>query len=90
MIEENQGLTRREVLQRGAVVGGTLLWTAPAIQTIGMRAALADTPSICSQQWADSVDSWTQLLRTDGSPVPASRSNKNNALGPPAAPGEPR
>lgn len=82
MIEENQGLTRREVLKRGAVVGGTLLWAAPAIQTIGMSAALADTPSICSEQWADSVDSFSQGLRSDGSAVPAARSNPNSALGP--------
>lgn len=28
------GLTRRDLLRRGAVVGGTLLWAAPAVQSI--------------------------------------------------------
>jgi hypothetical protein len=30
----NLGLTRRDLLRRGAVVGGTLLWAAPAVQSI--------------------------------------------------------
>jgi hypothetical protein len=29
-----RGLTRRDVLRRGAVAGGTLLWAAPVIQSI--------------------------------------------------------
>jgi hypothetical protein len=28
------GLTRRDLLRRGAVVGGTLLWAAPVVQSI--------------------------------------------------------
>lgn len=28
------GVTRRDLLKRGAVVGGTLLWVAPVIQSI--------------------------------------------------------
>lgn len=28
------GVTRRDLLRRGAVVGGTLLWVAPVIQSI--------------------------------------------------------
>lgn len=32
------GLTRRDLLRRGAVVGGTLLWVAPAIQSIAPKA----------------------------------------------------
>lgn len=34
------GISRRDVLRRGAVVGGTLVWAAPAVQSIS-RAALA-------------------------------------------------
>ena len=30
----DEGLTRREVLRRGAIVGGTLLWVTPAIQSL--------------------------------------------------------
>lgn len=36
------GISRRDVLRRGAVVGGTLVWAAPAVQTIS-RSALAQT-----------------------------------------------
>src|SRR3990172_12755469 len=32
------GMTRRDLLRRGAVVGGTLLWVAPAIQTMAPKA----------------------------------------------------
>jgi hypothetical protein len=36
------GLSRRDLLRRGAVVGGTLLWAAPAVQSI-TRPAFAGT-----------------------------------------------
>lgn len=44
-MDECPGLvTRRDVLKRGAVVGGTVLWVAPLVQTLGMgRAFAADT-----------------------------------------------
>lgn len=32
------GMTRRDLLRRGAVVGGTLLWATPVVQSIGGRA----------------------------------------------------
>ncbi|NND03067.1 MAG: hypothetical protein HKN91_09790 [Acidimicrobiia bacterium] len=38
-------ITRREMLKRGAVVGGTVLWATPVVQTIGMGAAYAQVPS---------------------------------------------
>ncbi len=37
-----QGLTRRELLKRGAVIGGALAWATPAVQLIGMTPALAN------------------------------------------------
>lgn len=43
--QERAGFSRREALRRGAGVGGTLLWVAPAVQSIGMTRALAQTPS---------------------------------------------
>lgn len=36
-----QDVTRRDALKRGAALGGTLLWTVPAVQSFGMNAALA-------------------------------------------------
>lgn len=37
-LEKEFGLTRRDLLRRGAIVGGTLLWAAPAVQTISRPA----------------------------------------------------
>ena len=39
------GVTRREALKRGAVFGGALLWTTPAIQAIGISRAVAQETS---------------------------------------------
>jgi hypothetical protein len=36
-------LTRREAVKRGAVVGGTLLWATPVVQTLTMSSAHAAT-----------------------------------------------
>lgn len=32
--ESRQGITRRDALRRGAVVGGALVWTAPVVQSL--------------------------------------------------------
>jgi hypothetical protein len=32
------GMTRRDLIRRGAIVGGTLLWVAPAIQSLAPKA----------------------------------------------------
>ena len=32
------GVTRRDLIRRGAIVGGTLLWVAPAIQSMAPKA----------------------------------------------------
>lgn len=41
-VDTNLGISRRTVLRRGAVVGGSLVWAAPAVQSIS-RTALAQT-----------------------------------------------
>lgn len=33
-LESDLGVSRRDLLRRGAVVGGTLLWAAPVVQSI--------------------------------------------------------
>lgn len=38
-------ITRRELLKRGAVIGGSVLWVTPVVQTVGMSSAFAATPS---------------------------------------------
>jgi hypothetical protein len=35
---EDRGITRRDALRRGAVIGGTLIWAAPAVQTLARPA----------------------------------------------------
>jgi hypothetical protein len=44
-IQKAEGLTRREVLKKGALLGGALAWGTPVVQVIGMRPALAQTTS---------------------------------------------
>jgi hypothetical protein len=39
-LDEN-GISRRQLLRRGAVVGGAMVWTVPAVQTFNMAAARA-------------------------------------------------
>jgi hypothetical protein len=36
------GMSRRDLIRRGAIVGGTLLWVAPAIQSMAPKAFAAD------------------------------------------------
>ena len=42
--EETPGLDRRNVLRRGAVLGGALVWTVPAVQTLSGAAFAAGSP----------------------------------------------
>lgn len=42
--ERPSGITRREALKRGAVIG-TAAWVVPAVQVLRMDAAAADSPS---------------------------------------------
>lgn len=36
--------TRREAIRRAALLGGTMVWAAPTLQQVGMRAAAAVSP----------------------------------------------
>ena len=38
-------MSRRDVLRRGAVVGGALVWTVPVVQAVSMQAAHAESAS---------------------------------------------
>ena len=40
-----RSMTRRQALKRGAVVGGALAWTVPAVQAVSMTSAHADAAS---------------------------------------------
>lgn len=39
------GISRREALKRGAILGGAVVWATPVVQTVGMSRAFASTPS---------------------------------------------
>ena len=43
------GLTRRDLMKRGAIVGGTLLWVAPVVQSITAPSAYAGSIHSCCQ-----------------------------------------
>jgi hypothetical protein len=43
--EVSQGISRRDLLRRGAVLGGAVMWTTPVVQTLGMGRAFAQTAS---------------------------------------------
>jgi hypothetical protein len=49
-LHDESGMTRRDLMRRGAIVGGTLLWVAPAIQSIGSKAyaQVGPSPSVCA------------------------------------------
>lgn len=57
-MESEVGMSRRDLLRRSAVVGGALLWAAPAIQTVGMKAAAAygPSPGLCAACYCYDLD----------------------------------
>lgn len=55
-MREESGLSRRDVLKRGAVLGGSLIWAVPTIQAIGMSAAFAnETSPVCNVYFAAKI-----------------------------------
>jgi len=42
---ELHGITRRDLLRRGAALGGAVVWATPIVQTLGMGRAFASTAS---------------------------------------------
>jgi hypothetical protein len=79
-VGENQsttnGLTRRELLKRGAVLGGALAWATPAVQLIGMTPAMATHVSercICAKfDGSNNTAEWTGIgqFGTEGTCLP--------------------
>lgn len=64
-MSDGDGLSRRELLRRGAIAGGALAWAVPTVQTLGMGRALAAEPSggcvlYCIKYEADE-GRWTSL-----------------------------
>lgn len=46
---ETTGLGRRDLLKRGAVVGGALVWATPVVQSMATPAFAASSPNDCKQ-----------------------------------------
>jgi hypothetical protein len=44
-------ITRRDLLKRGAVLGGAVMWATPVVQVVGMRPALAQEASPGCNVW---------------------------------------
>ncbi len=57
--EVDQGITRRDLLRRGAVLGGAVMWTTPVVQTLGMGRAFAQTASPVGKDISYMVITWT-------------------------------
>ncbi|HJQ91899.1 MAG TPA: hypothetical protein VJ950_09340 [Acidimicrobiia bacterium] len=55
----DQGITRRDLLRRGAVLGGAVIWATPVVQTLGMGRAFAQTASPTGKDISYMVISWT-------------------------------
>ena len=41
----SQGITRRDLLKKGAVLGGVVVWVTPIVQSVGMDRAFAQATS---------------------------------------------
>ena len=42
---KGEGISRRDLLRKGAVLGGAVVWVTPVVQTLGMGRAFAQTAS---------------------------------------------
>ncbi len=64
-LHSETGLTRRDLLRRGAIVGGSLVWIAPAIQSFGARAYASQGPSpgTCAACYCFTLDSGNLLVK---------------------------
>ena len=61
-LEGNLGISRRELIKRAAIVGGTLMWAAPVVETIVAKAAYAGNSvaaSNCCHCYCDGLNGQT-------------------------------
>lgn len=69
--ESGHGITRREAIRRGALLGGTALWVAPAVQNIGIAraAAQAASPPCCTSESYDILATFTGTISGSAGPI---------------------
>lgn len=65
-LQRELGVTRRDLIRRGAVVGGTLLWAAPVVQSL--------TPAAFAHDLSPAVYQCCHCFNQDGSRNPANNS----------------
>jgi hypothetical protein len=76
MTTKTTGITRRDLLKRGALVGGAVLWATPVVQVVGMgRAYAKDVSPNCSRfclKWnVDANEETGELTCTNGLTISA-------------------
>ncbi len=64
--EVSQGITRRDLLRRGAVLGGAVVWTTPVVQTLGMGRAFAQAASPVQEPCTPEVSFIAMCVTCDG------------------------
>lgn len=67
-IRRELGISRRDLLKRGAVVGGTLIWAAPVIESLAAPAFASTSPvvgSCCQCEGTDSHGNTVSYALTD-------------------------
>ena len=55
---QEQGISRRDLLKRGAALGGAVVWATPVVQTLGMGRAYAQTTSPVGKDISYIVIQW--------------------------------
>ena len=67
-LKRELGLSRRQLLKRGAVVGGTLMWAAPTIQSLASPAFAQQgrSPGVCAACYC-----WNGDINNPGPPSPS-------------------
>lgn len=73
-VNQNLGISRRSLLRRGAVVGGTLMWTAPMVKSLTPAAFAQQGPSpgasACCYCWTEQGASGPFSSATRRAPMP--------------------
>ncbi len=74
--DTRSGVTRREAIKKGAIVGGTVMWVAPLVQTVGISPASAEgvspPPGECVCTGTNSFDvaaAFTGVVSGNAGPV---------------------
>lgn len=75
--ESGHGITRREAIRKGAVLGGTALWVAPVVQNIGIARAFGQAPSppCCTSESFDVLATFTGTISGSAGPIRAFPTN---------------